>query len=182
MNGRPGPLLRRVGGWPTRLRPPSPRTARLRHDLEQAVHDGPALRTSALALELGLLAVTVTDPCLRDRVEAVQDTVREVIDDLRAVGEALYPPVLTGAGVEPALRSVAERRDITLDLRGPTEHLDRRARVRTCLLIADHLRTLAPGSAARVRVAVGRRFARVRITSDEPGQARRRHWAVVRCG
>ncbi|WP_424187001.1 hypothetical protein ACOBQX_03975 [Actinokineospora sp. G85] len=174
-----GLLLSRLGALPTRLRPPSPGTTELRHRLEQLVHDGPALRASALSLELGLLAVTATDPCVRDRVDAAQDAVHLVLDDLRRVGEALYPPVLAGAGIEPALRSVAERQGITLDLDLSAPGLDPGARARTCLLIADHLRTLAEGAAVAVRVRAGKRYVRVGIREAASG---RRHWAVVRCG
>lgn len=177
----PGPLralLQPVGARPRRLRAPDRRTAELRCALERTLHDGPALRASTLALELGLLAVTITDPVERGRLDAAQDSVRGVLDDLRAVGEALYPPVLAGSGIEPALRAVAERHDlaITIDVTGlaPREHS------RACLLIADHLRSLRPGTAVAVRVRGGRRWVRVRITGDGPGP--RVHWAVVRCG
>ncbi|MCG8920228.1 histidine kinase [Actinokineospora sp. PR83] len=174
-------LLRRAGGWRPRLRPPTPDAAELRRDLERVLHDGPALRTSALALELGLLAVTVTDPCQRDRVEAAQHTVRLVLDDLRQVGEALYPPVLPGAGIEPALRSVAERHGLALTLDVAAAGLGADARSRTCLLVADHLRSLRRDTAVAVRVRAGRHLVRVRITEDRPGAAPRRHWAVLRC-
>lgn len=175
----PGPLralLAMLGARPRRLRAPDRDTAELRCALERALHDGPALRASTLALELGLLAVTITDPAGRTRLDSAQATVRGVLDDLRAMGEALYPPVLAGSGLEPALRAVAERHDLslTLDVAGlaPREHS------RACLLIADHLRSVRPGTAVAVRVRGGRRLVWVRITAAGAPL----HWAVVRCG
>ncbi|MFC5286450.1 histidine kinase [Actinokineospora guangxiensis] len=178
----PGPLRALLSPFrarPHRLRAPDRDTAELRCALERALHDGPALRASALALELGLLAVTVTDPVERKRLDAAQDTVQDVIDDLRAMGEVLYPPVLAGSGLEPALRAVAERQDLamTIDMAVDAGGLDPREHSRVCLLVADHLRSLEPGTAVAVRVRGGRRFVRVRVTA-----AGRVGWAVIRCG
>ncbi|MGX7828870.1 histidine kinase [Actinokineospora sp. 24-640] len=168
----------RFGARSRRLRAPDRETAELRREWERLLHDGPALRVSALALELGLLDVNLTDPAGRRQLDAAQDTVRGVLDDLRTLGEALYPPVLTGAGMEAALRSVAERRDIalTVDARGLAGRDHRRA----ALLVADHLRSLCPRTAVSVRLRGGRRLVRVSVTAH--GDVPSRRWAVVRCG
>ncbi|MFI9005936.1 histidine kinase [Actinosynnema sp. NPDC053489] len=177
MPGRIGVLLSLLGVPAHRLRAPDRATADLRCELEHTLHDGPALRVSALALELGLAATAVTDPVGRQRLDSAQDTVRLVLEDLRAVGEALHPPLLAGAGLEPALRAVADRLDLalTVDVAGlaPADHR------RTCLLVADHLRSLWPGAVVSVRVRGGARLVRVLITVA--GRRPLRHWAVIRC-
>lgn len=175
-------LVRGLLGQTRRLRPPAREATALRREFERALHDGPALRVSALALELGLIAVSVTDPRARREVDAVQGTVRLVLDELRDVGDALYPSVLTGAGLGPALRAVAERRGLALALDIPPDPLDAATASRVCLLLADHLRTLPPESAVTVRVRGGRRLVRVHVVSDRrTAGVPRRHWAVVRC-
>ena len=158
------------------LRAPDRDVARLRLDLERTIHDGAAADMSALALELGLISMAADDPHTGARIDAALGLVRRAIDDLRGVGAALYPPVLLSAGLGPALRAVAERRDLRLRLDLPRRELGAEASSRTGLLVTDHLRTLRPGSAVRVRVR-GRWLVRVRITS----QGQRHHRAVLRC-
>jgi signal transduction histidine kinase len=168
----------RSGTW---LRAPDRDVARMRCDLERTLHDGAAADMSALALELGLISMAAEDPDTEARIDAALGMLRRTIDDLRGIGSALYPPVLVSAGLEPALRSVAERRDLRLRLDLPRRELGVEARSRTGLLVVDHLHTLCPGSAVRIRVR-GRRFVRVHITDEQPGwPGPRHHRAVLRC-
>jgi len=166
----------------TWLRAPAREVARLRCDLEKTLHDGAAANMSALALQLGLISMAADDPDTEARIDAALAMLRGTIDELRGLGRVLYPPVLVSAGLEPALRSVAERRDLRLRLDLPRRELGVEARTRTGLLVTDHLHTLCPGSAVDVRVR-GRKLVRVHITDEQPGQSRpRRHRAVLRCG
>lgn len=168
----------RSGSW---LRAPDRDAARLRLDLERTLHDGAAADMSALALELGLISMAADDPDTGARIESALAMLRGAIDELRGLGSALYPPVLVSAGLGPALRAVAERRDLRLRLDLPRRELGEEAMARTGLLVVDHLHTLHPGSAVRVRVR-GSRFVRVHITDQQPGWSRlRHHRAVLRC-
>jgi signal transduction histidine kinase len=163
------------------LRAPDRQLTRLRCDLEKTLHDGAAADMSALALELGLLSMSAENPDTEARIDTALGMLRRAIDDLRGIGATLYPPVLVSAGLGPALRSVAERRDLRLRLDLPRRELGVEARSRTGLLVADHLQTLCPGSAVRVRVR-GSRFVRVHITDVQPGRpGLRHHRAVLRC-
>jgi hypothetical protein len=167
---------------PRRLRAPGHDAVRLRHDLERDLHDGAAAGISALALELGLISMAAADPRLGARLEAAQCMLQGVLDDLRGIGTALYPPVLVSAGLGPALHALAELRELRLWLDLPGHELDRRTRSRVGLLVADHLKSLVTGSTVRVRVR-GRRLVRVLITDQQPGRPRpRNHRAVLRCG
>lgn len=167
-----------AGTW---LRAPGRDTVRMRSDLERALHDGAAAGMSALALELGLISMSATDPRLGAKIDAAQDLLRRAIDDLRVLGTALYPPVLASAGLGPALRAVAEHRDVRLRLDLPRRELGADASSRVGLLVSDHLHTLCQGSAVRVRVR-GRRLVRVHIADLRPGWSRlRHHRAVLRC-
>jgi hypothetical protein len=103
----------------TRL--PSPaRDARRRseHDqwlrrrlLERQLHDGAALRISALTLQLGLFRhrVPATEPDLQESIDGLQDELHAVLQELRDVASKIYPPLLDEAGLGPALREVADR-------------------------------------------------------------------------
>jgi signal transduction histidine kinase len=152
-----------------------------RYQLERTLHDDVAIRMAALVLKLGVIAQSAGDPRVSAELDAVRDVLCQVVDDLRDIGAAIYPPLLAGSGLGPALRSVAERRDLSLRLDLPRHDLGAEARSRTALFVVDHLHRLEPGTSVTVRVR-GRRFVRVHITGERTGRfGRRRHWAVLRC-
>src|SRR5687768_18056467 len=66
---------------------------RLRH-LERQLHDGAALRISALALRLGMLRhrMPPDEQQFQAAVEAIQDELHLVLQELRDVAGMLYPP------------------------------------------------------------------------------------------
>ena len=79
--------------------------------LERRLHDGAALRISALTLRLGLVQHdTPPEPAaLQACVGELQDELHAVLEELRDVADKLYPPLLNEAGLGPALREVADR-------------------------------------------------------------------------
>jgi hypothetical protein len=94
-----------------------------RRALERQLHDGAALRISALALRLGLLRHTVpgAGPDFRTAVEDLQDELHMVLQELRDVAGLLYPPLLDEAGLGPALREVAARCPVPVHVDAPDE-------------------------------------------------------------
>lgn len=153
-----------------------------RYRLERTLHDDVAMGMAALVVKLGVITDSARDPRVSAELDSVRNILCQVIDDLRVIGAAIYPPLLAGSGLEPALRSVAERRALPLRLDLPRRDLAGDVRSRTALFVVDHLHRLGPGTSVTVRVR-GRRFVRVRITEERTGRfGRRRHWAVLRCG
>jgi signal transduction histidine kinase len=90
-----------------------------RRRLERQLHDGAALRASALALQLGLFQhrVPEAERELRTAIGALQDELHAVLQELRDVAAQIYPPLLDEAGLGPALRELAERRDLPVRVR-----------------------------------------------------------------
>ena len=82
-----------------------------RRALERRLHDGAALRISALTLRLGLLRHERArgDEEFDTAVELLQDELHLVLQELRDVEGMLYPPLLDEAGLGPALREAAAR-------------------------------------------------------------------------
>lgn len=80
-----------------------------RRDLERQLHDGPALRIAALTLRLGLLAQKVREGTgdLQRDIEDLQGQLHLVVQELRAIADQIYPPLLQEAGLGPALRELA---------------------------------------------------------------------------
>ncbi len=94
-----------------------------RRALERQLHDGAALRISALALRLGLLshAVPGAGQEFREAVEGLQDELHLVLQELRDVAGLLYPPLLDEAGLGPALREAAARSPVPVAVDAPDE-------------------------------------------------------------
>jgi signal transduction histidine kinase len=80
-----------------------------RRDLERQLHDGPALRIAALTLRLGLLAQKARGGAgdLQHDIEDLQDQLHIVSQELRAIADQIYPPLLLQAGLGPAVRELA---------------------------------------------------------------------------
>jgi hypothetical protein len=94
-----------------------------RRALERQLHDGAALRISALVLRLGLLRHDVpgAGSGFGEAVEGVQDELHLVLQELRDVAGMLYPPLLDQAGLGPALREVAARCPVPVRVEAPDE-------------------------------------------------------------
>jgi signal transduction histidine kinase len=115
----------------TRLPAPAPDARRRserdqwlrRRRLERQLHDGAALRISALTLQLGLFRHRVPDaePDLHASIESLQDELHAVLQELRDVASKIYPPLLDEAGLGPALREAAEGIETPLRIDAPAD-------------------------------------------------------------
>lgn len=92
----------------------------LRRDLERQLHDGAALRISALTLQIGLIRhrASEREAALAAAIDALQDELHAVLQELREVSGRIYPTLLDQAGLGPALREIADR--ISAPVRVPT--------------------------------------------------------------
>ena len=77
--------------------------------LQRQLHDGAALRISALTLRLGLLEHRAAPggQAVQDCIGELQDELHAALDELRDVAAQIYPPLLDEAGLGPALREAA---------------------------------------------------------------------------
>lgn len=111
-----------------RLRAVARRQWTARRDLERRLHDGAALRVSALALQLGLLrhrhpagGPELDGRALATAVDELQDGLHLVLQELRDVAGLLYPPLLDEAGLGPALREAVARCPVPVRIDAPGE-------------------------------------------------------------
>jgi signal transduction histidine kinase len=72
---------------------------RVAHDL----HDGVQQRLTAIRLRLSTTADLAADSTVRERLDALGESVDEVVDDVREVAHGLYPHLLRERGVVVAL-------------------------------------------------------------------------------
>lgn len=81
---------------------------RERRRIERDLHDGAQQRLVGLSLQLSLAREQATgDPAAaQETLDRIRDEVRHAQEEMRALVQGLYPPVLTQHGLAPALRSM----------------------------------------------------------------------------
>jgi signal transduction histidine kinase len=91
---------------------------RERQRLAQDLHDGLQQRLVVLRMQLGAARARVRDdPALVDEViDDLGRTVDELLDELRATAQALFPSILRDRGLGGALRSLAGRTEVGVEV------------------------------------------------------------------
>ncbi|WP_258055845.1 HAMP domain-containing protein [Streptomyces sp. Ru62] len=89
-----------------------------RRRIERDLHDGTQQRLVSLVLELRSAqgAVPVDQPELRARVARVSTTLLAALDELRELSRGIHPAVLSEGGLPPALRALARRSLVPVEL------------------------------------------------------------------
>lgn len=128
-----------------------------RRDLERQLHDGPALRLSALTLHLGLLGKKLqagTGDLQRD-IDDLQRQLHTVLQELRAIADQIYPPLLHEAGLGPALHEAAVQARVNLRVDATDDRFDPAVEGVAYYGALDVLKRIDP-NAAPVEVVVRR--------------------------
>jgi signal transduction histidine kinase len=91
---------------------------RERRRIERDLHDGAQQRLVALRIELELAEELVREDPERGaaRIHELEHDVDEALEELRALAHGVYPPMLADRGLVEALRSVATRSTIAVEL------------------------------------------------------------------
>jgi signal transduction histidine kinase len=89
-----------------------------RRRIERDLHDGAQQRLVALRIELELAENLVREDPERGaaRLRDLERDVDEALEELRALAHGVYPPVLADRGLDEAIRAVALRSAIRVDL------------------------------------------------------------------
>ncbi|MFC5262149.1 GAF domain-containing protein [Kribbella qitaiheensis] len=95
----------------------------MRRRLERDLHDGAQQRLVSLALELRFAGETVPPelPALRTVFAQAAEDLTEVLDELREISRGLHPAILAEGGLGPAMRTLARRSPVEVDLKVETE-------------------------------------------------------------
>jgi signal transduction histidine kinase len=142
--------------WTDRVRAEQERWLR-RLRLQRRLHDGAALRISALATRLGVVEHGLPDdrPELRDSIEHVQAELHAALQELRWVAREIYPPLLDLAGLGAALREAAGGVAVPVVVVAPPDRLSAAVEGAVYFAVTDCLRALPP-EAGEVHVVVRR--------------------------
>ncbi|MDX6486979.1 MAG: hypothetical protein QOF43_2132, partial [Gaiellaceae bacterium] len=89
-----------------------------RRRIERDLHDGAQQRLVSIALKLRLaqsmLPVELDEP--RETINRVSSELSEVLDELREISRGIHPMILTQGGLGPAMRTLARRSAIPVEL------------------------------------------------------------------
>jgi PAS domain S-box-containing protein len=95
-----------------------------RRRIERDLHDGTQQRLVSLGLALRLAESTVSPELEETRatIRRVAGEVNRVIDELREISRGIHPAILSEGGLGPALRTVARRSAIPVELGHVIDH------------------------------------------------------------
>jgi signal transduction histidine kinase len=150
-----------------------------RRRIERDLHDGIQQRLVTLGLELRGIRDVVA-PERRD-LEAglshLEDGLKEVLDELREISRGLHPAILSEGGLGPALKSLARRSGLPVELEiGAVERLPEPVESAAYFVTSEALANAAKhahASAVHVRLEVRDASLRLWIRDDGVGGADR---------
>ncbi len=132
-----------------------------RRRIERALHDGAQQHLTGIAIRLEEARQT---PGIGPEglVRKLDDTVaelRDAINELRELARGIHPAILTEAGLEPALATLARRSPVPVDLRVELDgHVPQPTEVTAYYVVAEGLTNVARSArATRAEVTVERR-------------------------
>jgi PAS domain S-box-containing protein len=124
-----------------------------RRRIERDLHDGAQQRLVSLGLELRG-AVEMAPPELQDlraRLSGMGAGLIEILDELREIARGIHPAVLTDGGLDAALKALARRSVIPVELDGRIGHrMPERVEVAAYYLVSEALTNAAKHSKASV--------------------------------
>jgi signal transduction histidine kinase len=144
-----------------------------RRQLERDLHDGAQQRLVSLALRLRA-AATMIDPDLQEVHRELADVgteLDEVLNDLRELSRGIHPAILSEGGLSPALRTLARRSAVPVELQVRMEgRLPERVEVTAYYVVAEALTNVAKhADASVVQVDVDRDDGLVRLAVRDDG-------------
>ncbi|WP_432839627.1 sensor histidine kinase [Dactylosporangium sp. CA-092794] len=89
-----------------------------RRKIERDLHDGAQQRIVSLALELRMAEAAVPDclPEVRGMISHAVDDLTDVHENLRELGRGIHPALLSAGGLGPALRTLARRSPLPVEI------------------------------------------------------------------
>jgi signal transduction histidine kinase len=145
-----------------------------RRRIERNLHDGAQQRLVSLALDLRAAEAAVP-PAAGEQLDRVAAGLDGVLEDLREIGRGLHPAILADGGLRPALKTLARRSAIPVDLdvrvRG---RLPEPVEIAAYYTVAEALSNAAKharAATADVQVTTGDGSVHLRVRDDGRGGA-----------
>jgi signal transduction histidine kinase len=122
-----------------------------RRRLERDLHDGAQQRLLALAMTLGRArarAGMAGDPELRTFLDHAADDLQHAIGELRELARGIHPVLLTQEGLGSALRALAERAPLPVEVAAPALRFPETVEATAYFLVAEAITNAARHSGA----------------------------------
>jgi PAS domain S-box-containing protein len=148
-----------------------------RRRIERDLHDGAQQRLVSLGLGLRAAqqAVPPDNPGLKRELDGLAEGIVEVLEELRELSSGIHPAILSLGGLGPALKALARRSAVPVDLDVPQQgRLPQRVEVAAYFVISEALANTAKhahAARARVRVELNGNVLKVQISDDGVGGA-----------
>jgi signal transduction histidine kinase len=148
-----------------------------RRRIERDLHDGTQQRLVSLGLNLRLAQSMVPTevPELDAEIDRVADELNGIVEDLREIARGIHPAILSEGGLRPALRTLARRSAIAVELDVPAlDRLPEPVEVAAYYIVSEALTNAtrhARASVVEVGAAAGDGVLRVRVRDDGVGGA-----------
>jgi len=152
-----------------------------RRRIERNLHDGTQQQLVSLGLDLQALkrALPSEPGPVHVEIDRIQETLVSVTDEIREISHGLHPALLSHAGVAPALRSLARRSAVPVELDLDVERrLPQSVEIATYFVVSESLANAAKHSGAshvHVQVSVDNARLRAVVSDDGTGGARPEH-------
>jgi signal transduction histidine kinase len=145
-----------------------------RQRIERDLHDGAQQRLVSLALQLREARAKVP-PELGTDLGRIEAGLTDALDELREMARGIHPAILANGGLRPALRTLARRSPIPVDLEVRAEgRLPEQVEVSAYYVVAEALTNAvkhARASAVSVEAEVAGQALRVAVRDDGAGGA-----------
>jgi len=148
-----------------------------RRRLERDLHDGAQQRLVTILLSLQLAKVEALrsgDQNTAHMLDGSIASLRQALEDLRSLARGIHPSILVEGGLAPAIRALAERCPVRVEVTGDLERLERRLEAALYFVAAEGItNALKHSRGSRICVELCRRseWAGVRVSDDGVGGA-----------
>jgi signal transduction histidine kinase len=141
-----------------------------RRRLERDLHDGTQQRLLALKIMLAAAESDTTDDKSRAIISRIRSELAQVIDELRDLAHGIHPAALGQVGLEQAIKSMAERYPIPIDVDLPAGRFGEAAELTAYYLIAESItNAIKHARAQRIQVRGAKSGGWLRITVSDDG-------------
>ncbi len=146
-----------------------------RRRLERDLHDGAQQRLVTILLSLQLAKVEALrsgDQNTAHMLDGSIASLRQALEDLRSLARGIHPSILVEGGLAPAIRALAERCPVRVEVTGDLERLERRLEAALYFVAAEGItNALKHSRGSRICVELCRRseWAGVRVSDDGVG-------------
>jgi signal transduction histidine kinase len=142
-----------------------------RRRIGRDLHDGLQQRLVTIMLELRAVKDASRTAELAAQVTCIESGLAAALDELREISRGIHPAILSEGGLGPALRVLARRSPVPVELDAPLEgRLPEPVEVAAYYIVSEALTNAAKhAQASLVRVAVERRNDSLRVAIQDDG-------------